>query len=59
VIEVLGPDRARVAFRIVTDGGSTVADQVGDAVHIDGRWLVSRDAYCAALAIGPLRCPPE
>jgi hypothetical protein len=48
---------ATVHFVILL-GNVTVLDRSGAAVRINGQWVVSRETYCGAIAVGPTRCPP-
>jgi hypothetical protein len=57
-VRLVGEDRAIVSYRILNDGQAVLTTD-GEAVRVDGRWLVSRETYCAAIAYGPVRCPPE
>jgi streptogramin lyase len=56
-VRLVDDDRAVVSYRILIRG-ATVLSTDGEAVRVDGRWVVSRDTYCAAIANGPVRCPP-
>jgi hypothetical protein len=40
------PDRAEVTFSLLLDGSAVLADLPGEAVLVDGTWLVSRRTFC-------------
>jgi hypothetical protein len=58
-IEVIDAAHADVRYTILWDGTPQYAFQPGQAVKIDGTWMVSRDTVCALLAHGGITCPPR
>ena len=59
--------------RTVTIGGAVAVDgptlflqgavlysnQTGQAIKVDGRWMITRESECALLALGSIACPPR
>ncbi len=45
-VTLSAPDRATVTFAILIDGSVVLGPQDGEAVLLDGTWLVSRRTYC-------------
>jgi hypothetical protein len=58
-IEMIDATRADVRYTILFDGKPQYAFQPGQAVKIDGKWMVSRDTVCALLRYGGITCPPR
>jgi hypothetical protein len=50
------PTRAAVRFDLVTPAGYGSADQVGHAVLVDGRWLVTIETTCQQVSIAGVQC---
>jgi hypothetical protein len=54
------PDRAEVRFHIdLQRGMGGTFPMIGEAVHRDGRWLVSRETFASVLARGGIQIPPR
>lgn len=58
-VSMIDATHALVTYDFLNGGTVVVAGRTGVAVKIDGRWMVSRDTVCAALAVGGTRCPPR
>jgi hypothetical protein len=52
------PDRASVRFRLLADDPSIPepGERIGEAVLIDGTWMVSIDTSCALIALAGIEC---
>jgi hypothetical protein len=50
------PTRAAVRFDLVTPGGYGSNDQIGHAVLVNGRWLVTIETTCTQVAIAGVQC---
>jgi hypothetical protein len=50
------PTRAVVRFDLITSTGYRSADQIGHAVLVDGRWLVTIETTCEQVSIAGVRC---
>jgi endonuclease/exonuclease/phosphatase family metal-dependent hydrolase len=51
-IVVTGPDTADVTYSVLLDGQVALAGVAGNAVKVDGRWLVGQDTFCAIATQG-------
>ena len=51
------PETAALQFTLHYTGGAPYGTHNGTAVLENGKWLVSRDSYCAVLAFGGATCP--
>jgi hypothetical protein len=49
---------ARFTFTLLLHGQPLYMNQQGEAVKIDGRWMMTRQSECSLLALGQLICPP-
>ena len=49
---------ADVTYTLLLDGSAVVDHQPGQAVQVDGRWLVSRRTYCDVSSQGATTIPP-
>lgn len=50
-------DRATVTYDVLFGGTVAYSNLSGDAVQIDGAWVVSRDRYCDFMSSARVRCP--
>ncbi len=57
VAVVIDGDRAEVTYDVLFGGSVTYSDLSGDAVKIDGVWMVSRDRFCGFMASARVSCP--
>ena len=57
VAVVIEGDRAEVTYDVLFGGTVTYPDLSGDAVMIDGVWMVTRDRFCGFLASARVSCP--
>lgn len=57
VAVVIDGDRAEVIYDVLFGGTVTYSDLSGDAVMIDGVWMVSRDRFCGFMASARVSCP--
>jgi hypothetical protein len=48
-----------VTYEILGPDGEVVHRGEGTAVQVGAEWLVSRETYCAAIAVGSVRCPED
>jgi hypothetical protein len=53
------PDGTHATFgdTLFLYGNVLYGNCTGDAVKIDGRWMITRDTECALLALGSIACP--
>jgi hypothetical protein len=58
-IQMIDATHADVVYTILWDRTPQYAFQPGQAVKIDGTWMVSRDTVCALLKYGGITCPPR
>lgn len=56
-VVLTAPDRAEVIFAVTLDGSVVVGPQTGEAVLVDGRWLVASATYCELSAAGAEQVP--
>ena len=57
VAVVIEGDRAEVTYDVLFGGTVTYSNLSGDAVMIDGVWMVSRDRFCGFMASARVNCP--
>ncbi|MXZ68913.1 MAG: hypothetical protein F4Z17_08050 [Acidimicrobiia bacterium] len=57
VAVVIDGDRAEVTYNVLFGGSVTYSDLAGDAVKVDGVWMVSRDRFCGFMASARVSCP--
>jgi hypothetical protein len=50
-------DRAAVLFDLLFAENPFQRDQPGDAIRVDGRWVVSRDFFCSIVELARVPCP--
>jgi hypothetical protein len=48
-----------VTYEVRGPNDEVVHEGSGEAVQVGAEWLVSRETYCAAIAVGSVRCPEE
>ena len=58
-VTFVDPEHAAVRYSIVLNGQPVVNRHLGDAVLIDGKWLISRLTFCQIMAMGGVVIPPE
>jgi len=58
-IEVVDAAHANVTYSVLFNGVPQFSRQPGQAVKLDGRWMVSRSTVCALLTHGGITCPPQ
>lgn len=58
-IELVDSRHANVRYTILWDGTPQYAFQPGQAIKLDGTWMVTRDTVCALLKYGGITCPPR
>jgi endonuclease/exonuclease/phosphatase family metal-dependent hydrolase len=51
-IVLTGPDTAEVTYSVLLDGEVALSAVAGNAVRVDGRWLVGQDTFCAIATQG-------
>jgi hypothetical protein len=56
-IVLTGPDTADVTYSVLLDGQVALAAVVGNAVKVDGRWLVGQDTFCTIATQGSESLP--
>jgi endonuclease/exonuclease/phosphatase family metal-dependent hydrolase len=57
-VGLVGPDRAEVTYSLLLDGAPVLDHLPGEAVLVNGRWLVSRRTYCDVSTQGATEIPP-
>ena len=57
VAVVVDGDRAEVTYDVLFGGTVTYSNLSGDAILIDGVWMVSRDRFCGFMASARVNCP--
>jgi hypothetical protein len=50
-------DTAEVTYDLLFGGNPTYPDLTGDAVRVDGTWLVTRELFCSIMASARVGCP--
>jgi len=50
-------DTAEVTYDLLFGGNPTYPDLLGDAVRVDGTWLVTRELFCSIMASARVGCP--
>jgi hypothetical protein len=51
-IVLTGPDTAEVTYSVLLDGEVALSGVAGNAVRIDGVWLVGQDTFCTIATQG-------
>jgi hypothetical protein len=50
-------DTASVTYDLLFGGNPTYPDLTGDAVRVNGTWLVTRELFCSIMASARVGCP--
>ena len=50
-------DTADVTYDLLFGGTPTYPDLTGDAIRVDGAWLVTREMFCSIMASARVGCP--
>jgi iron complex transport system substrate-binding protein len=50
-------DTAEVTYDLLFGGTPTYPDLTGDALRVDGTWVVSRELFCSIMASARVGCP--
>jgi len=58
-VKIVSPTRAEVQYTILHNGVPDFSRMPGEAVKIDGKWMVTRQTVCNLLKYGGLTCPPR
>jgi hypothetical protein len=58
-VAIVSPTRAEVQYTILHDGVPSYSRMSGEAIKIDGKWMVTRQTVCNLLEYGGLTCPPR
>ena len=53
------PEHAAVWFSIFVNGSPVLSRHRGDAVLVEGEWMMARSTFCQIMAMGGVTCPPE
>jgi hypothetical protein len=53
------PEHAPVWFSILVNGSPVLARHRGDAVLVEGEWMMARSTFCQIMAMAGVTCPPE
>ncbi len=53
------PEHAAVWFSIFINGSPVLSRHRGDAVLVDGEWMMARSTFCQIMAMAGVTCPPE
>jgi endonuclease/exonuclease/phosphatase family metal-dependent hydrolase len=56
-IVLTGPDTADVTYSVLLDGAVALGGVAGNAVKVDGRWLVGQDTFCTIATQGAETLP--
>jgi hypothetical protein len=56
-IRFINDHQAVVIWDLVNNGNPLLANQIGFAVLVDGKWKVARETDCALLKLGGAICP--
>ena len=54
---VVEGDRAEVTYDVLFGGSVAYPELSGDAILVDGTWMVSRDRFCGFMSSARVRCP--
>jgi hypothetical protein len=58
-VTIVDATHADVRYTILFDGVPNFSMMPGQAIKIDGKWMVTRDTVCNLLTYGGLTCPPR
>jgi len=50
-------DLASVTYDLLFSGNPTYPDLTGDAIRVDGAWLVTREMFCSIMTSARVGCP--
>ena len=50
-------DTAEVTYDLLFGGNPTYPDLTGDAIRVDGTWVVTREMFCSIMASARVGCP--
>lgn len=50
-------DVADVTYDLLFGGNPTYPDLTGDAIRVDGTWLITREMFCSVMASARVGCP--
>ena len=50
-------DSAEVTYDLLFGGNPTYPDLTGDAIRVDGTWLVTREMFCSIMTSARVGCP--
>lgn len=53
----VGGDLASVTYDLLFSGNPTYPDLTGDAIRVDGTWLVTREMFCSIMTSARVGCP--
>jgi hypothetical protein len=56
-IRFINDHRAALTWDLLSNGNALLANQIGYAVLVDGKWKVARETECALLKMGGADCP--
>ena len=51
-------DIAGIDYAVTVGGSPVVEPQRGEVRHVDDRWLLTRDTFCALVGLGGIECAP-
>jgi hypothetical protein len=51
-VKLTGPTTADVTFELDTDGKVTIPSSDGQAVYVNGKWLVAKQTFCTLVELG-------
>lgn len=55
--KLIHPDEANVAFTLLLDGSAVLDNLPGQAVQVDGSWLVTKATFCSVGTLGSTAVP--
>jgi hypothetical protein len=58
-VTIVSPTRAEVQYTILHGGVPNFSRMPGEAIKVDGKWMVTRQTVCTLLKYGGLTCPPR
>lgn len=50
---------AEVIYDFLFAGTPTYPDQIGDAVFVDGTWVITREMFCSIMTSARVNCPAQ
>lgn len=51
-VKLTGPTTANVTFELDGDGKPVIAKSNGQAVYVNGKWLVAKQTFCSLVELG-------